>query len=104
MFAHIPVAIGVQILCWLIGRVLGAPSRAALWIGAFAGSAVCVMREITQREYQWIEAFGHGLRRNMPGYVGLEVWEWNRHSLEETAAAILAVVIVAGVASAFQGR
>ncbi len=66
-----------------------------MWIGAFAGSAVCVMREITQREYQWIEAFGHGRRANMPGYVGLEVWEWNLHSLEETAAAVLAVVMVA---------
>jgi len=95
MLAHVPVALGIQFICWLIGRSFGAPTRASLWIGAFAGGAVCVMREITQREYQWIEAFGHGRRANMPGYAGLELWEWNRHSLEETATAIVAVVIVA---------
>lgn len=95
MFAHVPIAIGIQIICWLIGQRLGAPRLASLWIGAFAGSAVCIMREITQREYQWIEAFGQGRRANMPGYAGLEVWQWNQHSLAETATAIVAVVAVA---------
>jgi hypothetical protein len=99
LFAHVPISIGIQIACWLIGRGFGVSRRAGLWIGAFAGSAVCIMREITQREYQWIEAFGHGLRANMPGYVGLEVWQWNRHSLEETAMAILAAVLVAAIGS-----
>jgi hypothetical protein len=95
MFAHVPVALGIQIVCWWIGLGLGASRRAGLWIGAFAGTAVCVMREITQREYQWIEAFGDGRRANMPGYVGFEVWQWNRHSIEETVTAVLAVLIVA---------
>ncbi|HEX8445371.1 MAG TPA: hypothetical protein VF649_02045 [Sphingomonas sp.] len=31
----------------------------------------------------------------MPGYAGLEIWQWNTHSLSETAAAIAASVIVA---------
>jgi hypothetical protein len=95
MLAHVPIAIGVQIICGLIGRSFGSSTQASLWIGAFAGSAVCVMREITQREYQWIEAFGHGHRANMPAYAGLQIWEWNQHSLEETAAAIIVVVTVA---------
>ncbi|WP_010161857.1 hypothetical protein [Sphingomonas sp. PAMC 26617] len=95
MFAHVPVSIGVQLACWAIGRALGAPTRASVWIGAFAGSAVCVMREITQREYQWIEQFGAGRRANMPGYAGLEVWQWNTHSLAETAVAIAASVVLA---------
>ncbi len=95
MLAHVPIALGIQIICWLIGRSFRVPTHASLWIGAFAGSAVCVMREITQREYQWIEAFGHGRRAFMPSYAGLQVWEWNQHSLEETAAAIFAVVILA---------
>lgn len=95
MFVHIPIAIGIQLVCCLIGWRLRAPWIASLWIGWFAGSAVCVMREITQREYQWIEAFGHGLRRNMPGYEGLKVWEWNAHSINETWVAMLAAGIVA---------
>lgn len=92
MFAHVAVSLGVQLACWAIGRALGAPTRASLWTGAFAGSAVCVMREITQREYQWIEQFGGGHRANMPGYAGLELWQWNSHSLAETAVAIAASV------------
>lgn len=104
MFAHVPVAIGIQILCWFIARYLGIATAPVLWLGAFAGSAVCVMREITQREYQWIEAYGHGHRANMPGYAGLEFWEWNAHSLSETAVAIISVLIVAGVGSLMKGR
>ena len=99
MFAHVPIALGVQLACWAIGRWLNAPTRAGVWVGCFAGSAVCIMREITQREYQWIEAYGHGLRANMPGYAGLMVWEWNRHSIEETVVAIAASVIVAAAVS-----
>src|SRR5262245_50727664 len=99
MFAHVPVAIGIQLLCWAIGHWLGAPRHASIWIGCFAGTGVCVMREITQREYQWIEAYGHGLRRNMPGYAGLEVWEWNAHSIAETVTAIAAALLVAALVS-----
>ena len=83
------------LLCWWIGSRLGAPRQASAWLGVIAGSAVCIMREITQREYQWIEQFGHGLRHNMPGYEGLKVWEWNTHSLSETAVAIAAAVTLA---------
>ncbi|CAN5230362.1 hypothetical protein BH10PSE12_BH10PSE12_22290 [soil metagenome] len=102
--AHVPVAIAVQLLSWALGRRLRIPVRASLWMGCFAGSAVCVMREITQHEYRWIEAYGHGLRANMPGYEGLKFWDWNRHSIEETIAAIIAVVAVALVAGHFAKR
>ena len=101
MFAHVPVALGIQLICWAIGYGLGASNKAAIWIGCFAAAAVCVMREITQREYQWIERFGGGLRANMPGYAGLEVWEWNAHSISETIAAILAALVVAVLVSRF---
>lgn len=97
MFAHVPVSLGIQLVCWAIGRRLGAPTRASIWMGCFAGAAVCVMREITQREYQWIEAFGDGHRANMPGYAGLEVWQWNSHSLSETVVAIAASTALAAV-------
>ena len=99
MFAHVPIALGIQLICWGIGRRFGAPTRASLWIGCFAGAAVCVMREITQHEYRWIEQFGGGLRANMSGSAGLEVWRWNSHSIWETVVAILASVILAAVIS-----
>lgn len=104
MLAHVPVAIGVQLLCWVIARALGAPTRASVWTGCFAGSAVCIMREITQREYQWIEQFGAGRRANMPGYAGLEVWQWNSHSLTETAVAIAASAALAAAVTFGRGR
>jgi hypothetical protein len=104
MLAHVPVAIGVQLLCWVIARALGAPTRASVWTGCFAGSAVCIMREITQREYQWIEQFGAGRRANMPGYAGLEVWQWNSHSLTETAVAIAASMALAAAVTFGRGR
>lgn len=59
------------------------------------------MREITQREYQWIEKFGGGHRANMPGWAGLEIWQWNAHSVAETAVAILSSLILAGFVSYF---
>lgn len=102
MFAHVPIAIGVQCACWLIGYLLGAPTRAAIWTGCFAGSAVCIMREITQREYQWIEAYGDGLRRNMAGYEGMKFWEWNEHSIVETLIAIAASAIIAAIVTAWR--
>jgi hypothetical protein len=104
MLAHVPVAIGVQLLCWFIARALGAPTRAAVWTGCFAGSAVCIMREITQREYQWIEQFGGGRRANMPGYAGLEIWEWNAHSISETVVAIAASVLLAAAVTWRTGK
>ncbi|WCM25693.1 hypothetical protein NDN01_16810 [Sphingomonas sp. QA11] len=95
MLAHVPISIGIQLACWGIGRLFRAPTRASVWIGCFAGAAVCIMREITQREYQWIEQFGDGRRANMPGYVGLEIWDWNTHSISETVVAVLASVALA---------
>ena len=101
MFAHVPVALGIQLICWVIGYALNASNKASIWIGCFAAAAVCIMREITQREYQWIERFGGGLRANMPGYAGLEVWQWNAHSISETLTAVAASLIVAIVVSRY---
>jgi hypothetical protein len=95
MFAHVPVAVAIQLMCWAIGRFLNVSTRPSLWLGAFAGSMACIFREITQHEYRWIEAYGHGLRANMPVLEGLKFWDWNRHSIEETIGAIVAVVLVA---------
>jgi hypothetical protein len=105
MFAHIPLALLIQSICWAIGNKLHAPTRAGVWIGCFAASAACIVREITQHEYRWIEAYGRGLRANMPFYEGLKFWDWNAHSIQETIVAILAAMIFALVAGRFaKGR
>ncbi len=75
--------------------------KGAIWIGCFAAAAVCIMREITQEEYRWIEQFGHGLRANMPGYAGLQVWQWNAHSISVTVIAIAASLILAMAVSRY---
>lgn len=108
MLAHIPISLGIQLACWGMGHMLGAPAKASIWLGCFAGAAVCIMREVTQREYQWIEQFGDGRRANMPGYAGLQFWEWNSHSISETIVAVLASVtlgvVVTRMAAARQLR
>lgn len=98
MFAHLPLAFLLQLATVLLGRLLGVGYVPGAWLGAFCAIAVCVAREITQREYQWIEQFGGGLRRNMPVFAGYRFWEWNRHSKRETlAAAALVLAIAAGL-------
>lgn len=98
-YAHVPWALGIQALGWALSRTLGTTHRAGAWLGAFAAIVMAVTREITQAEYRWIEAFGHGLRRNMPDLAGFYVWEWNAHSVAETVAAVAAVTLVASVVS-----
>jgi len=96
-YAHVPWAIGLQLIGWATANRLGASRRAGLWLGALAGTVMAVTREVTQAEYRWIEAYGHGLRRNMPDLAGFYLWQWNAHSIAETAAAIAAVVAIAWI-------
>lgn len=93
MFAHVPIALGVQAVFAVLAAVFGLPLFPVLVLGALAASAVCIMREITQAEYRWIEASGNGLRANMAWYEGLLFWRWNRHSIDETVTAILAAIL-----------
>lgn len=95
MFAHLPLALILQAMTLGLARALGVDLVPAVWLGAFCAIAVCVAREITQREYQWIEQFGGGLRRNMPRFAGYRFWEWNDHSKRETVAAAALVLILA---------
>lgn len=97
MFAHLPLAFLLQLATVLLARLLGVGYVPGAWLGAFCALAVCVAREITQREYQWIEQFGGGLRRNMPVFAGYRFWEWNRHSKRETLAAGLLVLAIAAI-------
>ncbi len=95
MLTHFPIALGVMLASWLLGRALGVASVPAMWLGWFAGACACFMREVTQHEYRWIDAFGGGRRANMPPLEGLKIWEWNSHSLIETAGALGLAALVA---------
>lgn len=72
------------------------------WLaGALAASAWFISREITQAEYRWIEAFGGGLRRNMPWWGGFDYRVWQSADpwldwLVPSAAAIGLAVVMTG--------
>lgn len=95
MLVHFPIALLVMIASWLLGRSLGVANRPAIGTGWFAGACVCIMREVTQHEYRWIEAVGQGRRANMPALEGLKFWDWNMHSQLETLAALGLSALVA---------
>lgn len=46
------------------------------WAGAGVASAYFLGREIAQAEYRWIEAFGQGLRANMPWWGPFDPRVW----------------------------
>ena len=98
-YAHVPWALAIQGAGWMLARLLGAHDRVGAWLGAFAATVMAVTREVTQAEYRWIEAYGHGLRRNMPDLAGFSIWQWNAHSIAETVAAVAAVGAVAMLVS-----
>jgi len=91
MLVHLLLALAIM------GGVAVATRR---WLaGAFAASAWAIAREITQAEYRWIEAYGAGLRANMPWWGGLDpnVWQkldpWLDWLVPCTAAFLLAWII-----------
>ena len=68
VIGHLGLGVGIQLL---VRRLCGS------WFGgAAAASAWAISREITQAEYRWIEAYGHGLRANMPWWGGLDPAVW----------------------------
>jgi len=95
MLPHFPIALLVMIASWHFGRWLGAANMPAIWGGWFAGACACIMREVTQQEYRWIERVGQGRRAHMPALEGLKFWDWNAHSLLETLGALGLSALVA---------
>ncbi len=103
LFVHLPIALGVMLAGWALGLAMRIATAPAIWLGWFAAACTCVMREITQQEYRWIEAYGHGHRAEMPLLEGLRVWDWNAHSQIETLGALAGSALVA-LAIARRGR
>ena len=95
MVVHLPIVLGVMLAIWLLGRALRVASAPAIWLGWAAGACACVIREVTQHEYRWIETVGEGRRANMPALEGLKIWDWNNHSLIETLGALTLSALVA---------
>src|SRR5689334_14828613 len=67
---HVVLALSLQLITL---RLCGS------WMaGALVASAWAISREITQAEYRWIEAYGSGLRANIPWWGGLDPRVWQR--------------------------
>ncbi len=91
MLGHLLLALAIM------GVVAAATKR---WLaGAFAASTWAIARELTQAEYRWIEAYGGGLRANMPWWGGFDllVWQkldpWLDWVVPSTAAFLLALIL-----------
>jgi hypothetical protein len=94
MFAHVHIAVLIELATIALGHLIGVAIPQAAWLGCFAAVAVCLAREVTQHEYRWIEHKGGGFRANMPWYAGYRFWRWNRHSIEETIVAVAAATVL----------
>lgn len=70
MTEHALVAVAVQ-------AAIGLTTR-NWWIGAALACGYFLGREIAQAEYRWIEAFGGGLRSNMPWWGAFDLRVWPR--------------------------
>ncbi len=68
LLEHTFAALAVQAI---IGRVTG-----NWWAAAAAPSAYFIGREVAQAEYRWIEAYGGGLRANLPWHAVFEPRVW----------------------------
>lgn len=87
---HVAIAVTFQTMIGLVFR--------NWWLGVFLAAAFFGGREITQAEYRWIEAFGHGHRANMPWWGGFAPSAWTMKSVLDVSAPIAATVLIALIA------
>lgn len=59
---------------------------------AMGGACFYAGREHAQAEYRWIAAYGHGHRKNMPWWGGLDPRAWNVKSVADVLLPCLAAV------------
>ena len=94
MIEHILLAVVIQLTIRTLLR--------SWWAGAAVAISWFVSREITQAEYRWIEAYGHGLRANMPWWGGLDPIVW--HKLDPWLDWMVPTVLVFAIAAFMRGR
>jgi hypothetical protein len=92
-FVHVPWTLGILAVT-LVLHLLHVP---ASFVGATGGLLFCATREETQREYQIIETLSPPLRSGLHMLDAFKVWNWNRHSINESLVAIAAAYVAAGV-------
>lgn len=87
LLQHILIALLLQAGTALLFRNWGA--------GAVVAAAWAISREVTQAEYRWIEAFGGGLRANMPWWGGFDprVWSYADPWLDWTVPTAVAIAV-----------
>lgn len=94
MVAHLVLAIMMQLAFARLFRN---------WLaGAGVASAWATSRELTQAEYRWIEAYGGGLRANMPWWGGLDLKVWG--SIDPWLDWMVPAVVVFAIAGFEQRR
>lgn len=59
---------------------------------AMGGACFYAGREHAQAEYRWIAAYGHGHRKNMPWWGGLDPRVWNVKSVADVLLPCLVAV------------
>ena len=93
MIEHALAALAIQAVAGLVTR--------NWWIGAALAMGYFLGREIAQAEYRWIEAFGDGLRANMPWWGALDPRVWPR---ADQWADVLGPLIATGAAGRLMQR
>lgn len=68
LFEHALIAAAIQTIIGLLTR--------QWWAGGAIASCYFIGREVAQAEYRWIEAFGGGLRANMPWHAVFDPHVW----------------------------
>jgi hypothetical protein len=98
LIPHLVLALTIQALIFLLCRS---------WLaGATAAIAWAISREITQAEYRWIEAYGGGLRANMPWWGGLDMRVWQKVDawLDWTLPSLLVLAVALGAMRSSRDR
>ena len=89
---HAVAAVAIQ-------AVIGLATR-NWWTGAALASGYFIGREVAQAEYRWIEAFGEGLRANLPWWGAFDARLWGQaEQVADWLGPILATLLVAAVIS-----
>lgn len=67
------------------------------WFGVAVATIAYLFRETTQAEYRWIEAYGFGLRKNMPWWGRFDPRVWSAKDWADWLGPLVVTSAVAAV-------